>query len=460
MRVSRNRLVGATFLLVVGIAAGIWWLVRQPAPNRSVEPAADASAGKPGGLEFATPLLLALDPIETRKTEVALHNPGPGSLRIPRAESNCTCTQVLSFPGEIPPGGTAPLVLSSLGTQTGQSRIIIQTNAGAFGLDVMTHVRGNLPDPKQALQDHIATYEGTGYVWLGVLHDLHGHVENCGCSEHALGGLPSILAAETDLRAAGIAYTWLATGDAFDKAPATAAGPLLTDCGIAQAPDAQPFRPAPLAFPVTVRGNAITLPDGKSIDFNLRDGIGVDWIIVTKEGKFVDHWVWIVDARMPPDATVQTKVAAYTARFQSLPNAAATYTETNLSQACKSCHENTYAVWEKSAHSKAITVLKAKHADARQDCLICHTTRPQGELAASPTPSSPPVANVHCQACHPGPNLAAHLTAPKTNPLPTAFTCVQCHTPTVNPDFDQSVVWARIRCRVSSVVAAERMHGR
>ncbi|MGH8191686.1 MAG: hypothetical protein ACREP2_09595, partial [Rhodanobacteraceae bacterium] len=141
-------------------------------------------------LQFSTPLILALDPAETKQTEVVLHNPRPMAVHVKSVESSCTCTTIVAFPKSIPGEGSARLVLSNLGTETGESHVTITTEDGAYALDVLTHVRGHLPDPRQALKEHIALYKGSGYLWIGVLHDLRGHYENCGCSDHALGGLP------------------------------------------------------------------------------------------------------------------------------------------------------------------------------------------------------------------------------------------------------------------------------
>ena len=98
------------------------------------------------------------------------------------------------------------------------------------------------------------------------------------------------------------------------------------------------------------------------------------------------------------------------------------------SQACATCHQEAYAIWQKSAHARADQSLGKQPA-----CLGCHTT---GEAPAG----RPFFAGVGCEACHgPGAGYAQDdimrnqplsrlmgLRDLSTPPLRAAL-CQECH---------------------------------
>ena len=93
------------------------------------------------------------------------------------------------------------------------------------------------------------------------------------------------------------------------------------------------------------------------------------------------------------------------------------------SQACASCHEESYRVWKKTPHSQAFSVLKNAVPPRTFDpeCISCHVVgwNPQkyfpyksGYLSEAATPK---LTNVGCEDCHgPGEN---HVKA-ETNGTP------------------------------------------
>lgn len=110
-------------------------------------------------------------------------------------------------------------------------------------------------------------------------------------------------------------------------------------------------------------------------------------------------------------------------------------------QSCRSCHPVQTEYWQQTRHAKAWETLVVKNQQFNQDCLICHVTLPtynkevilRENLIASLTPE---FHGVSCESCHgPGRN---HVESPEINKLlkPTAETCITCHTPDRDDDFD------------------------
>jgi len=110
-------------------------------------------------------------------------------------------------------------------------------------------------------------------------------------------------------------------------------------------------------------------------------------------------------------------------------------------QSCRSCHPVQTEHWQQTSHAKAWETLVVKNQQFNQDCLICHVTLPtynkevviRENLIASLTPE---FHGVSCESCHgPGRN---HVESPESNKLlkPTAETCITCHTPDRDDDFD------------------------
>jgi hypothetical protein len=114
------------------------------------------------------------------------------------------------------------------------------------------------------------------------------------------------------------------------------------------------------------------------------------------------------------------------------------------SEACKTCHEEAYDLWEKSKHAHAFKILEDRHQDYNPDCVGCHTTgyhRPTGFLNAKSTPD---LTNVQCEACH-GPGTGHPDKIGKGYGAVTREFCVTCHTPDNSPDFDPLAYRVKIR---------------
>jgi hypothetical protein len=108
-------------------------------------------------------------------------------------------------------------------------------------------------------------------------------------------------------------------------------------------------------------------------------------------------------------------------------------------QACQSCHQEAYQIWEKSPHANAYTSLKKSENEKQFECLRCHTLgvgRTDGFISIEKTPN---LVGVQCESCHhPG---SFHIQAPLEKKKETiasphdAKICLQCHTKETAPDF-------------------------
>jgi len=123
-------------------------------------------------------------------------------------------------------------------------------------------------------------------------------------------------------------------------------------------------------------------------------------------------------------------------------------------KSCRSCHLEQTAFWEKTAHAKAWDTLTKTKRQFNQDCLICHVTLPtydqeiviRDNLIAALTPE---FHGVSCEACH-GP-AKKHVEKPEQNRVlrPTVQTCVTCHTPDHDDNFNFDRKVKIVRCPVS-----------
>jgi hypothetical protein len=113
---------------------------------------------------------------------------------------------------------------------------------------------------------------------------------------------------------------------------------------------------------------------------------------------------------------------------------------------CKMCHKDNHASWMETKHAKAFAALKPEE-QKKPECVKCHMTGTTAENVV--------LEGVQCEACH-GPgseykkptimskakfaaDKAVALKAAKDAGLviPTAETCVRCHTKEGNPNFKE-----------------------
>jgi hypothetical protein len=123
------------------------------------------------------------------------------------------------------------------------------------------------------------------------------------------------------------------------------------------------------------------------------------------------------------------------------------------SDRCESCHPKEFATWSASPHAHALASLETRGAEAKADCLKCHTTgfgEPGGFAADAAAGSHPDLARVGCESCHG--SGAAHIE-PEAKKIGTIISlgdkcdscvilqiCGGCHDDANDPGFEFEVV--------------------
>jgi hypothetical protein len=107
---------------------------------------------------------------------------------------------------------------------------------------------------------------------------------------------------------------------------------------------------------------------------------------------------------------------------------------------CQSCHTDIYNTWAKTPHAHAIESLTEKNEHQNPECIVCHTTYylKGGFVSLKKTPE---YAGIQCAQCHG--RMDGHIefhsgTSQKEDAPPPVNQdlCLQCHTPTLDGDFD------------------------
>ena len=109
-------------------------------------------------------------------------------------------------------------------------------------------------------------------------------------------------------------------------------------------------------------------------------------------------------------------------------------------QRCAECHRTEADFWRQGRHARAYETLRAKNQHFNQACLPCHVTGP----ASTTLPES--LQAVGCESCHgPGRDHSANPTQSMIK-QPPAQTCLGCHTPEHDDNFDYSRDLTRLNC--------------
>jgi len=117
-------------------------------------------------------------------------------------------------------------------------------------------------------------------------------------------------------------------------------------------------------------------------------------------------------------------------------------------EACQSCHQEQYKVWQDSLHSHAFNKLERVNKSFDPNCIKCHTVgfdRPGGYIDFDTTPD---LMNVQCENCHGAGR--AHVESEGQKPVANASwqpqqMCAQCHEKKHSPAFDFNKYWPRIK---------------
>jgi len=112
--------------------------------------------------------------------------------------------------------------------------------------------------------------------------------------------------------------------------------------------------------------------------------------------------------------------------------------------ACQSCHVEQFDVHAATAHARAYETLASRFVHHDTNCVGCHVTgygQPGGFAGVRLRGSMTDLVDVQCEACH-GPGSEHRRDG---SYRATAIqSCVQCHTPEEDPDFDFATDWPKI----------------
>jgi hypothetical protein len=113
------------------------------------------------------------------------------------------------------------------------------------------------------------------------------------------------------------------------------------------------------------------------------------------------------------------------------------------SKECAECHEDSFAVWQDTAHAKAWATLVEAERGTRYgwpvthypDCVACHVVGYRYETGFVNPEQTPELLDVGCEQCH-GPG-SAHVESAGDEPLERSGpdTCLTCHDFEQSPDF-------------------------
>ncbi|MCY3720916.1 MAG: multiheme c-type cytochrome [Candidatus Poribacteria bacterium] len=116
------------------------------------------------------------------------------------------------------------------------------------------------------------------------------------------------------------------------------------------------------------------------------------------------------------------------------------------SQACATCHRKEFDQWAHTSHATAFNTLLTVGKQFYPECVSCHVTGFRYETGYQiGTEEKQHLIDVGCETCH-GPGKQ-HITTPLTTNIRGEVThqiCMECHTPTHSPGFDEILEYVRL----------------
>ncbi len=113
-------------------------------------------------------------------------------------------------------------------------------------------------------------------------------------------------------------------------------------------------------------------------------------------------------------------------------------------ETCERCHADQAEHWLVTDHAAAFTSLAKKNQDFNPECIPCHVTG-FGYIGGFMSPdATPALGGVQCEMCHGA--AGEHLEKPSEQYGEIAeTTCIICHTPEKNPQFDYETYYQKIK---------------
>jgi cytochrome c554/c'-like protein len=111
-------------------------------------------------------------------------------------------------------------------------------------------------------------------------------------------------------------------------------------------------------------------------------------------------------------------------------------------RACKTCHQETWAAYTESAHSKAFMSIRSKGQSNEPECILCHSTGYRYKQGYSDERPYNKMVNVQCEACH---GYGTEHSRDGKWLAQAKDSCVTCHDQKNSPDFDYELYWEKIK---------------
>ncbi len=130
--------------------------------------------------------------------------------------------------------------------------------------------------------------------------------------------------------------------------------------------------------------------------------------------------------------------SSYTSKRHTVPSFV-------TAEKCKSCHEEAFAIWEKSKHANAFLHLEEKGKGSDPSCQRCHVTGYKKINGFKSEKESANLLNVQCESCHGPGSLHPEKIELGYGSHIRISTCVACHNKKWSPNFNYYEYYPKIK---------------
>ncbi len=374
---------------------------------------------------------IEIPPGEERRLSITVTS--PAAARLIAITTDCRCiSSITPTPIELLAGKETQIDLRAVGVLPGVKTVSMRTSTGTVRIQVqvLTTGLGTGADVLKEVFTRARTAKAS--AWF-IIHDLRGEIRNCGCSAGSLGGIDKIAALPTRCSELGkdLSTHFVLSGDVDGPRPGV--GGTLAKVGwtvgdpavaVTARPESVLSTPGVIAIIPTT---PIAVENARLLRPLLLGGMMTEVLLVSAEGRIIEHMSMPIDASLPSQPDVLTAFEdplTYTIDDHSQP-----------SQSCATCHSAAHKSWSISAHARAWASLK--EADKTDSCVVCHSAAISGPVKKKTL--SP---NVQCASCHQG--AEAHVASAGTVHTKGTTDCRSCHDARHDPGFNPIAAWAQI----------------